>query len=140
MINIVVAAKIWASHWPNKRVQIFSDNMAVVQVLTTGKARDTVYPTCACNIWLIVALNNIHFQFSHIPGKSNVLADLLSRGQITNDRFQKLDNLITNYTWVPTLTLHHLIIPYSTSGFFCIFRSPGSGSPACHLGFRVLDT
>ena len=83
--------------------------MAVVQVLTTGKARDTTLATCARNVWLIAALNNIHFQFSHIPGKSNVLADLLSRWQITNDRFQKLDHLIINYTWVPThLTLTSL--------------------------------
>ena len=109
MINTVVAAKIWASHWANSRVEIFSDNMAVVQVLTMCKARDTTLATCARNIWLIAALNNIHFKFSHIPGKNNILADLLSRWQITNDRFQKLDNLITNYTWVPThLTLTSL--------------------------------
>ena len=42
MINIVVASKIWSSHWSNKKVQIFYDNMAVVQVLTTVKARDSM--------------------------------------------------------------------------------------------------
>ena len=50
MINIVVAAKIWASHWANRRVDIFSDNMAVVEVLITGKARDSTLVTCARNI------------------------------------------------------------------------------------------
>ena len=79
MINIVVAAKIWASHWSNKKIRIYSDNMAVIQVLTTGRARDQTLATCARNIWLIAALNNIQFQFSHIPGKNNNLADLLSR-------------------------------------------------------------
>ena len=59
MLNIVVAAKIWAPHWSNKKIHIFSDNMAVVQVLTTGKARDQVLGTCACNIWQIATLNNI---------------------------------------------------------------------------------
>ena len=70
MINIVVAAKIWASHWANKRIRIFSDNLAVVQVPNTGKARDMTLATCARNLWLIAAVNNIQFQFSHIPGKT----------------------------------------------------------------------
>ena len=106
MLNIVVAAKIWASHWSNKRICIFSDNMAVVQVLTTGKARDQVLATCARNIWLIAALNNIQFQFSHIPGKNNVLADLLSRWNLIRNPMCNLQSLITNYVWIPThLTL-----------------------------------
>ena len=29
MINILVAAKNWATHWANKRIRIFSDNLAV---------------------------------------------------------------------------------------------------------------
>ena len=40
ILNIVVAAKIWASHWSNKLIQMFCDNMAVVEVLTTSKTRD----------------------------------------------------------------------------------------------------
>ena len=109
MINIVVAAKIWASHWSNKKIRIYSDNMAVVQVLTTGKARDQMLATCARNIWLIAAINNIQFQFSHIPGKNNNLADLLSRWHIIHNRLDKLHSLISNYVWIPThLTLTHL--------------------------------
>ena len=116
MLNIVVAAKIWAAHWSNKRIRIFSDNMAVIQILTTGKARDQILTTCARNIWLIAALNNIQFQFAHIPSKNNVLADLLSRWNATPNATDKLASLITNYLWVPThLTLTCLSSPYSTS-------------------------
>ena len=42
VVNIVVVSKMWSSHWSNKKVQIFCDNMAVVHVLTTGKARDSM--------------------------------------------------------------------------------------------------
>ena len=78
--------------------------MAVVQVFTTGKARDQVLATCARNIWLIAGLNNIQFQFSHIPGKNNILADLLSRWQMIPNGTDKLDSLISNYIWfLPTL-------------------------------------
>ena len=61
MLNIVVASKIWSSHWSDKKIQIFCDNMAIVQVLTTGKARDEMLATCARNIWLIAAMYNINF-------------------------------------------------------------------------------
>ena len=109
MLNIVVVAKIWSSHWSNKRIKIFSDNMAVLQFLTTGKAWDQVLATCVRNIWLIAALNNIQFQFAHIPGKNNVLADLLSRWHFTANANKKLHSLITNYSWIPThLTLTSL--------------------------------
>ena len=50
MINIVVALKIWANHWKKKKNHIFCDNIAVVQVLNTGKARDSVLATCTRNI------------------------------------------------------------------------------------------
>ena len=32
ILNIVVAAKIWANHWSNKKIQIFCDNRAVVKI------------------------------------------------------------------------------------------------------------
>ena len=96
MINIVIAAKIWASHWAYKKIHIFSDNMAVIQVLTTGKARDQMLATCARNIWLMAALNNIQFQFSHIPGKQNILADLLSRWHMVHNATENLSSLISN--------------------------------------------
>ena len=109
MLNIIFAAKIWASHWSNRRIRIYSDNMAVIQVLTTGKARDRMLATCARNLWLIAALNNIQFQFSHIPGKYNNLVDLLSRWHMAHNRTEKLNSLITNYVWIPAhLTLTSL--------------------------------
>ena len=109
MINIVVAVKIWASHWANKKIRIFSENMAVIQVLTTGKATDQMLATCARNSCLIAALNNIQFQFSHIPGKQNILADLLSRWHMVQNRTEKLNSLLSNYVWIPThLTLTSL--------------------------------
>ena len=78
ILNIVVAAKIWANDWANQKIQMFCDNMAVVEVLTTGKTRDTTLATCARNLWLIAALYNINFIFSHIPGVDNSVADNMS--------------------------------------------------------------
>ena len=113
ILNIVVAAKIWANHWANKSVNILCDNEAVVEGLKTGKARDMQLATCARNIWLIAAMFNINFTFSHIPGKSNVVADLLSRWNKTSQNFEKLKELVPNYIWIDThldLTLLNLTI------------------------------
>ena len=80
MVNIIVAAKIWANHWSIKRIQILCYNLAVIQVLNTGKARYSVLATCTGNLWLIAALFNIEFIITHILGKTNVVVDLLSCG------------------------------------------------------------
>ena len=49
-LNIIVASKVWAEAWANKQIHVFCDNMAVVEVLNTGKARDSVLAMCARNI------------------------------------------------------------------------------------------
>ena len=100
MLNILVASKIWASHWKDKKIKIFCDNMAVVQVMNTGRARDRVLAACARNIWLLAATFNIELIFVHISGQSNKVADLLSRWNITQDPVTKLGKLLQDYVWV----------------------------------------
>ena len=102
MLNIVVASKLWAAHWKDKKIRIFCDNMAVVQVMNTGRARDQILAACARNIWLIAATFNIDFIFSHISGQSNKIADLLSRWGVTQDPFTKLHSLLHDYVWENT--------------------------------------
>ena len=76
---MVVALKIWAPQWANKSIQIMCDNMAVVEVLTSGRARDSIMATCAHNVWLLAAMFNVNIIVSHIRGLDNSIADLLSR-------------------------------------------------------------
>ena len=53
ILNILVACKIWATHWYNRRIKIWCDNLAVVEVLNSGKSRNYILATCARNIWLL---------------------------------------------------------------------------------------
>ena len=99
-LNILVACKIWASHWENKKIQIFCDNLTVVEVLTSGRTRDETLATCAHNIWLLSALYNIHFTFSHIVGVQNAIADLLSRWGNSQHDWWKLRSLCPDHIWV----------------------------------------
>ena len=100
ILNILVACKIWASHWENKKIQIFCDTLAAVEVLTSGRTRDETLATCARNIWPFSALYNIHFTFSHIAGVQNTIADLLSRWGNSHNDWRKLKNLCPDHIWV----------------------------------------
>ena len=102
MLNIVVALKVWATQWSNKKLRIKCDNMAVVEVLTSGKTKDNILATCARNVWLLCAIFNISIHIEHIPGKQNVIADLLSRYKFDTKSWNVLTTHVPNAVWTPT--------------------------------------
>ena len=100
MLNIVVALKIWGSQWTSKKIVIRCDNKAVVDALSSGKARDVRLPTIARNVWLLSSLYNIHLVFQHVYGTANPVADLLSRWCFTPECEQRLRTFIETPMWV----------------------------------------
>ena len=102
MLNIMVALKVWGCAWHIMRIEIKCDNIDVVQVLQEGQARDPLLATIARNIWMLTSLFNVQLLVSHIAGKENAIADLLSRWWVTNNRDQKLTRLLPQYERVPT--------------------------------------
>ena len=101
ILNIVVALKIWGSCWRDSTIAIKCDNMAVVKVLNTGRARDATLATCAQNIWLLTSMFKIELIVTHIPNVSNVVADLFSRWQGTSMDVSKLQSIVPDYQWLP---------------------------------------
>ena len=91
MLSILIAFKLWAKHWENKNIQIYSDNIAVVSVVRTSKTKDKFLATCIRNLWLLTAKQNINFSINHIPGVDNIMADTLSR--IYSDSPPRLESL-----------------------------------------------
>ena len=79
MLNLVIALKLWARKWSHSVVRFFCDNLAVVQVVRTGKTRDNMLSLCLRNIWLITATYDIDLHIEHIQGQANTIADILSR-------------------------------------------------------------
>ena len=102
MINILVAIRIFAGHWHRKHILVRCDNMAVVQVLSSGKTKDPFLAMCARNVWLTAALADIDLEYRHIAGRSNETADLLSRWCFTDLQYQKLHALVRNPIWMKT--------------------------------------
>ena len=68
VVNIMVTLKIWGQMWSNKKININCDNLPVVEVLKTGRARDDILAACASNIWLLTSIYNIQLYVSHIQG------------------------------------------------------------------------
>ncbi len=51
----------------------------------------------ARQIWAITARHNILFNISHIIGRDNIVADILSRAHLSTDYYNKLQALIERY-------------------------------------------
>ena len=104
MLNVVVSLKVWASIWANKRVKIHCDNLAVVEILKSGKTRDEFLATCARIVWLLTAMYNIDIIVIHVPGVKNQVADLLSRWTVTCNAQYKRKQLLPDFIWTDTHT------------------------------------
>ena len=78
---------------------IACDNKAVVYVLNTGRTRDLTLAAIARNIQFEAVRNNIDLQVNHIPGKQNVVADLLSRWTTVAHPQIKLAEMLPTHQW-----------------------------------------
>ena len=56
--------------------------------------------TCARNIWLLAAMYNINLIVTHIRGRENCVADLLSRWFQTMDNCEKLKQFLDCPIWM----------------------------------------
>ena len=56
MLNILAALRVWHEAWRNSKVTIACDNLAVVQVLNSGKTSDLTLAATARNIQLQIAI------------------------------------------------------------------------------------
>ena len=100
MLNILVAVKLFCSNWKGMSILIYCDNFAVVNVLRSGRARDPYLAACARNIWMWAATHDIHFTYTHVAGKNNRTADLLSRWWNSPSNVAELNVLVPNPIWV----------------------------------------
>ena len=112
MLNILAALRVWHKSWHNSKVAIACDNLAVVQVLNSGKTRDLTLAAIARNIQFQVATANINLKVIHIPGKVNVIADLLSRWCSRPMANATLHQLLPVHSWM-NVDKSHILIDWS---------------------------
>ena len=107
-LNILVALRLFAFYWHRKKVHVRCDNLAAVQVLTSGKTRDPFLAACARNVWMVAAQADIQVKYSHIPGSKNEVADILSRWTNSDAQISFLHCKVENPVWmhIPENILH----------------------------------
>lgn len=89
-VNLTVALQTFLLPSDKGRhVRVFCDNMASVEVCTTGRGKNPVILDCARSIWMLQALLHVEITYEHIEGSKNVFADALSRRHL-NPKYQKI--------------------------------------------------
>jgi hypothetical protein len=86
-----------------------SDNIAVVYILNTNTSKDKSIMCLLRKLILVCLQNNIFIRSKHIPGKPNIISDLLSRSQV--EKAKELDPYLDNQptTVSQELLLHNLL-------------------------------
>lgn len=85
---IVVAAMLWGEQWSNRRILFFCDNSATVTIIKKGRSPVSSIMNLMRHLTWLAAKHNFYVTAEHVPGTHNVLADALSRLQVT--KFLKL--------------------------------------------------
>ena len=79
LLTIVVSLKLWHHKLCGLSLEILTDNQTSAHTLNHQHSTDSFTQCCIRELWLLLALHNIHLIARHIPGKANTLADALSR-------------------------------------------------------------
>ncbi len=92
MLNALTAMRLFGEKVANSIVNLRCDNAPSVCLLQSGRGRAKRLLTCARQIWNITAKLNIIIHVSHIPGKSNGLADELSRAHLSREATTRIED------------------------------------------------
>ena len=78
---IVAALELWGHLLANHSVLFLTDNIACVEVINRQSAKNIVLMRLIRRLVLAALKFNVYVKAKHIPGKTNVIADKLSRFQ-----------------------------------------------------------
>ena len=80
--SLVLTVEIWGEQMSNQRILFLSDNEATVFVLNKMSSKDPVMMKLVRRLVVAAIRHNIMFHSKHVPGKTNYVADNLSRFQL----------------------------------------------------------
>ncbi|VDI06106.1 Hypothetical predicted protein [Mytilus galloprovincialis] len=79
LFPIVLAIDIWGPLLANHKILFLTDNSAVAEIINKTSSREKNIMRLIRRLVLAALKYNIYFRAKHIPGKTNVICDLLSR-------------------------------------------------------------
>ena len=78
---IVAALELWGRYMANHSVLFLTDNQAVVEVINKQSVKNSHLMRLIRRLVMAAMKFNVYFKAKHIPGKTNIIADKLSRFQ-----------------------------------------------------------
>lgn len=78
-LSVVVCLKVWGDRLKGKKLLIACDNLATCIVINTGKSKCKFMQQCLREVCFLAAVHEFRIKAQHIDGKSNRIADCLSR-------------------------------------------------------------
>ena len=100
LFPIVVALELWGTQLQNQKILFMTDNAAIVHAINKQTCKEKTLMHLIRRLVLTSLSYNILFKAKHIPGKSNVLADHLSRF-----------NFQAAFQIAPHLNQHQALVP-----------------------------
>ena len=108
LVPIYLAFRLWGPALAHSKILIRCDNQSVCHVLTNHTSKDKVMMKMLRFIVLLCLHNHILISAMHVPGRHNVVADLLSRYQVAKARkvasFLEPDPQPIPDDWLPWLS------------------------------------
>ena len=86
LLPIVLAVRVWSHLLRDSRILFFTDNTAVVEVINKQTSKHPPLMLLVRQLVVTCLQFNIAFRATHIPGKHNQLADMISRLQMDSAR------------------------------------------------------
>ena len=100
---IVIATLTWGNTWKGKRILFQCDNEAAVTAINTGACKNERMMELTRELWFICCVFDCELRAVHVPGITNIDADLLSRGEI--DMFLQRHPLTVFLPSIPQLPI-----------------------------------
>lgn len=82
LLTIIVACKVWGHKWAGLRLIVECDNEVSTKVINNGRSRSQFLNKCAKELLYVAAQYDFDIRACHIPGRTNTLADQLSRQNV----------------------------------------------------------
>ena len=107
--GILIAIKAWRKMLANKNILVYCDNTTSVTILGTGRSQCDFAQDCLREIRYWSALHEIRIRGVHLPGKTNTIADALSRWH-KDEKFALLFAELTKNTSTVETPVENLLI------------------------------
>ena len=76
---VIIAAKIWGSHWTGRRIGLYCDNEAVCKTIIYQKPQDPELQRCLREFFFLVCKYRFQPVILRVSTKDNDIADFISR-------------------------------------------------------------